>query len=98
MVIKDAIRGTDHGLAVALRIPRNAYARLNVVLIGLNSFLNAEVVVSGLRKRVGRFELRRNLHVITYAVIDGEVRAHPPGILPERSNGYVVERIARAAE
>ena len=74
MVIKHPIRSADHRPAVALGINCQPNARLNVVLVCLNSFLQPELVVRGQSEARRWLELGRNLHVIPQTVVQGELR------------------------
>src|SRR5580698_1654741 len=98
MIVEQSIRSADHGLTIAPGIPGQADARLYVVLVGLNSFLQSQQVISAERQPRGSFKLRRNLHVITQAVIQCEIAANVPRVLPEKSDRNVVKRIAGAAQ
>src|SRR5579863_9497653 len=98
MIIKESVGGTKHGLAVPLRIPCHAKARLDIIRVGLDSFLQAQIVVSGLSERIGWFELWRKLNVVAHSVVQCHVRSYAPGILPECSQRLVGERIARTAK
>src|SRR5437667_8068298 len=98
MVIKHPIRSAYHGPAVALGINCQPNARLNVVLVGLNSFLQSELVVRGQSEALRRLELGRNLHVIPQTVVQCDFGIYAPGILPEKSQWNVVELVARAPQ
>ena len=64
MVIEHAIRGADDGFAVAVRIPSHADARLKIILVGLNSFLQSQQVICGKCQSLGWRELGGNLNVV----------------------------------
>src|SRR6266568_3439606 len=98
MIVKHAIRGTEHGLAIAFWINCQPNARLNVVLVRLNSFLQPELVVRGQSEALRRLELGRNLHVIPQTVVQSDFGIYAPGILPEESQWNVVELVARAPQ
>src|SRR5690349_4167366 len=98
MVVEHPVRSAEHGLTVALGINCQANARLNVVLVSLNSFLQPELVVRGQGKALRLLELGRDLHVVTQTVIQSDFWIYAPGVLPEESQRNVVERIAGAAE
>src|SRR5579863_5977285 len=98
MIVEDAIRSAHYSLAVPVRIPRHAHTRLNVVGVGLNSFLQSEEVISGLPQRSDRFESRRNLDIIAYAIVQSEVGANFPRVLPEGAELLVVKRVAGTSE
>ena len=57
MIIEHSVRSADDRLAVPLGIPGHTDARLNVVGVGLNSFLQSEQVVSRKCEPLRRFEL-----------------------------------------
>src|SRR5215831_8222900 len=97
MVIKHAVGSAHHRLTVSLRIPSDANSRLNIIRVSLNSLLQTEEVIPSLRQRCWRPERRRNLDVVPYSIIQRNRRSNPPRVLPERPNGNVVERVARAA-
>src|SRR5207244_1964867 len=98
MVIKHPIRSADHRPAVALGINCQPNARLNVVLVRLNSFLQPELAIRGQSETLRRLELRRNLNVVAQSVVQSDFGIYAPGILPEKSQWNVVELVARAAE
>ncbi len=97
MIVEHSVGGANHGLAIAFRVPRQPDARLNVVGIGLDAFLQSQHVVSGQAPAVGRSELGRELDVVAKAVVQGQVGPRPPGILPEDSQGFVGEGVVRVA-
>src|SRR5271155_2746060 len=96
MVVEQSIRSTHHGFPVALGVPGNSNARLHVIRIRLNAFLDAQEVISRKRQSIWRRKLRRELDVITYAVVQRQIPADPPGILPERSQRFILKRVAGA--
>src|ERR1700756_4616261 len=98
MVVEDSVRRAHDRFTVALRVPRKSDTWLHVVGIGLNAFLYAEILIakSGQSRRF--FELRRNFHVVANAIIQRQIWARAPRILPEKSHGNIGERIAWAAE
>src|ERR1700680_3761677 len=98
MIVKHAVGGTDDGLAVPLRIPRDTNPRLDVVFVSLNAFLQSEIVIARKCKGGGWFELWRNLDVVANAVVQGQVRTDAPRVLPKKSDRNVMERIAGTAE
>src|SRR5204863_9673499 len=85
MVVEQPVRSAEHRLAIALRIKSQTNARLNVVLVGLNSFLQPELVVRGQSEALRRLEFRRNLHVVAQSVIQSDFGIYAPRILPEES-------------
>src|SRR5579863_10296504 len=97
MVIEQSIRRSHYGLATPSRIPSNANARLNIVFVGLNPLLQAQQVIGRKRQPLGRRELRRNFHVVAQAVIQRDGWTDPPRILPEHSDGNILERVAGTA-
>src|SRR5580698_2117724 len=94
MVIEQSKRSADYRFAVSLWIPRNSDARLNIVGIGLYTFLQAQQVIGRKGEPLRRLELWREFHVVTYTVIQCEIGARAPRILPEHSQGLVVEGVA----
>src|SRR5579863_3124276 len=98
MVIEHSIRCADDCLGRSKRIPRYADAGLNVVFVGLNSFLQTEQIVSRGCEPLRRFETRRNLDVVAHTIIQSEVLVNAPRVLPEGSDRNVAEGIARTAD
>src|ERR1035441_5097044 len=98
MVVKNSVRGPDYRLAVPFRVPRNSETRLEIVLVGLNPLLQSKQVVGRQGQPLRRRELRRDLNVVPHSVVDGQVVARAPAVLPERSNWTVADRAARAAQ
>src|SRR5579859_4473389 len=98
MVVEQAVRATDYGLAALEGVPGEADARRYVVPVGIEALLDVQRVIRGVGERVGHLEPRRDLHVITHAVVEGEVRRHSPRILDEDAVGMVDERILRVAD
>src|ERR1700751_2088195 len=98
MVIEHAVGRTHDRLAVSSGIPSHADARLDVIPVGLNSFLQSQHVVSGKSKPLGRFEFRGDFHVVANAIVQSDVRTDAPRVLPEGANGNVLEGIAGTAE
>ena len=98
MVVEHSIGSADDGLAVACGIPRQADARLNIVGVSLNSFLQSEQSVCWKREALRGLERGRKLHVVAQAVVQGDARGDAPGILPERADWNVVERVAGTAD
>src|SRR6185437_6023399 len=86
------------GLTVAPYIPSNSNTWLKIVLVGLNSLLQAKVVVARSRKSGRCFELGRNLYVVTHAIIQRQIVPRPPRILPEKSHGEIGKGVTRTAE
>ena len=60
VVVEDSVRSTDDGFAVSLGVPGNADAGLNVIFVGLNAFLESQIVVSGLCQCTRGFKLGGN--------------------------------------
>ena len=83
MVKENAVRGAENGLAISVGIPGEAEARLNVVPVGLNSFLQSEGVIGRKSETLRGRELRREFHFVAHTVIQGETGARAPGVLPE---------------
>ena len=91
MIVENSVGRAEHSLAVSVWIPREPDARLHVVRICLNSFLNAKEVVAGLCQASGSRKLRREFHVVAHARVQGKVRPHSPGVLPVKSQWFVGE-------
>src|ERR1700680_2414098 len=85
MVIEDAIRGANHALTVTSRVPRHPDAGLNIILVSLNSLLQAQLVVRRKCQPAKLGQVRRELYVITHAQVESEIRPHPERVLPERA-------------
>ena len=98
VVVEHAKRSADDGLAVSLGIPRDAQARLNVVGVGLDAFLQSQGVIGGKSQPLRGLESGREFHVVADAVVEREIVAHTPKILPEHAQGFVGERVGWAAE
>src|ERR1019366_3774905 len=91
-------RGSYHRLSITLGIPCDSDARLKVVLVCLDSFLQPKQVVSGRSQSLRGLELGRNLDVVADAIVESQVVAGGPAVLPEHTDRNVVEDIARVAE
>src|ERR1700719_41581 len=98
MVVEHSIRGADNCLSVSPGVPSEAEARLNIVLVGLNSLLQSESLVGRKRQSRRRLELGWEFHVVAHAIVQREGVAHAPRILPEQSQGLIGERVAGTAE
>ena len=98
MIVKDAVGAADDCFAVTFGIPRQPDARREVVLVVLDALLNAEGVVSRTRQARGGRELRTEFYVVANAIVQGQVRTHLPGILPEEPEWLVAERIVGIAD
>src|SRR5437879_4133555 len=98
MVVEQTVGRAEHSFAVVLRIPRHAHARLDIVLVGLNSLLQPQKVITGLSKCSRWFELGGNLDVVTNAVVQRHIWPKTPGILPEESQRFIRERVFRTTE
>src|SRR5215469_792068 len=98
VIVKQPVRGSKYGLAVAAGIPGDADPRLNVVRVGLNALLQSEILITEAGESRRRLEGGWDLHVVTQAIIQRQIRASPPRVLPVESDGNVGERISRAAE
>src|ERR1700733_14526227 len=98
MVIKHPVRSAYDRLARSKWIPCHADARLNIVLVGLNSFLQTEQIVSRGCEPLRRFETRRNLDVVAHTIIQSEVLVNAPRVLPEGPDRNVAEGITRTAD
>src|SRR5208282_894721 len=98
MIKEYSERAANYSLAITLGIPGDAEARLNVVLVGLDSLLQSQQVVGGQSQSLWRLELRRDLDIVTNAIVDGQIMAHAPAVLPEDANRDIVKCIAGAAE
>src|SRR5579871_3013261 len=98
MVIEYSIRCADDCFTVPLGIPRHPEAWLNVVGVGLNSFLQAQQAIRRSRESLRRLEGWRYLNVIADAVVESDIRIDAPRILPECANGNVLEGVAGTTE
>src|ERR1041384_7329120 len=98
MIVKDAVRRTHYSFSVSFGIPGNANARLKVVLIGINSLLQPQLVISSFCKRIRLGQLRRELDVIPQSEIQSEVCAQPPGILDKNAERFVAEAVLGIAD
>src|ERR1700690_1905213 len=101
VIVEHAEGCADYSFPIALGIPCDAQARLNVVAIGLNAFLDSQELVSGLsgiREPRRRGKRRREFHVIAHSIIESEIVAHPPGILPKQAQSLIGKRVGRIAE
>src|SRR6266496_210422 len=98
MIIEDTVRGTDHGFAIALGIPSQPDAWLEVILVGLDAFLYSESVIGGERQALRRFEPWRKLNVVANPKVQGHSGADAPGVLPEHAQGFVGERVLWTAD
>src|ERR1700688_4609348 len=98
MVVENPVGAAQNRLAVPLRVPRYPKARLEVVSVGLNAFLQSEILISGLGQGGWGLKFWRNFHVITHAEIQRDPRTDTPGILPENANGNVMERVTGTAQ
>ena len=90
-----SIRSADDCFAVALGVPGDADAGLNVVGVGLNSFLQSQKCY----RREGRSgegrEFRRKLHIVANTIVQGEIgrtrqescQKTPSGLLENESLG-----------
>src|SRR5205807_9618289 len=87
MVVEDAIGAADHGLAISPWIPGQAYARSDVVDVAGNALGDSQRVLRSLGEGVHRPDFRRELVVITNAVVEREVVEYLPGILQEHAGG-----------
>src|SRR5205807_3985523 len=73
VIIEHTVRRANHGLAVAFGIPRQTDARLHIVGVSLNAFLQPQQVVGRKRESLGRLELGRNLYVVAHPKVQSEV-------------------------
>ncbi len=89
VIIKDPIRGAEHALAIASRIPCKPNARLKVVLVSLNALLQAQLIVGRESQSIRLAQLGRKLDVIANAKIEGEILPHAERVLPEQSQRFV---------
>src|SRR5664279_436982 len=98
MIVEHPKRGSYHRLSITLGIPCDSDARLKVVLIRLDSFLQPKQVVSGRSQSLRGLELGRNLDVVAHAIVESQVVAGAPAVLPENADRNVMKRVARAAK
>src|ERR1700758_4462412 len=98
MVVEHSIRSAQHSFAVAIGIVSHTQAWLNIVLVSLNPFLQAEQMIRRKRQPLRRSERWGYLNVVAYSIVQRKSRTHPPRILPEGANRGVMERVARAPD
>src|SRR5579863_3345712 len=98
MVVEHSIRCADYSFTIALGIPRHTDAGLNIVCVGLDSFLYAEKVVALKAEAGRRSESGRKFDIIADAEIERQVGKGAPGILVEKAQRLVGERVAWAAQ
>src|ERR1035441_468255 len=91
MIVEHAKRGSYHRLSITLGIPCDSDARLKVVLVCLDSFLQPKQVVSGRSQSLRGLELGRNLDVVADAIVESQVVVGAPAVLPEHTDRNVVE-------
>jgi len=91
VIVEDSVGGPYYCLTVALGIPCNTDSRLKIVFVRLNSLLQPQRLVGWQSESLRRPELRRELHVIAHAIVEGQIAADPPAILPEKTQRDVVE-------
>src|SRR5579862_1761560 len=97
MVVEDSVGCAKYGFAVSARIKGDSETRLNVVFIGLNAFLHADLVVSGGGKRAERVSLWRKFDIVADAIVQSNSGRDAPRILPENSERLVCEAVGGAA-
>src|SRR5438105_1380803 len=97
MVEKYPVRRAHNCFSIPSRIPGNAHPRLKVVLVGVNSLLQSELVIRSFRERVRLGKLRREFDVIPQSEIQGKVWAQSPGILNENAERFITEAVLRIA-
>ena len=78
MIVEQAVGSTNGSLAVALRVPGDAYARLEIVLVSLNPFLQAKNVIAGFCQSDRRLKLGRNFYVVAQTIIKSEIGFDAP--------------------
>ena len=98
MIIEQTVRSANCSLAIAFRVPSQAHPWLEVVLVGLDAFLQSKNVVATECEPSGRFKFRRNFHVIAQAVVQRQVGSDAPRVLPEHAEWNVLERVAGATQ
>src|SRR5215475_8394566 len=98
MIVEHSVRSTNDGLAITLRVVCQPEARLKIVLVSLNAFLQAQQVIRGQGQALRLCELGWEFHVVTHAEIQRQVRTNAPGVLPEKAQGNISERVARTTQ
>ena len=86
MVVEDAVRAANHRLAIAPRVPSQAYAWSHVVDVARNALGDSQRVLGSLRERIHRLNFRCELVVVANPVIECQVVAYLPGILQESAD------------
>src|SRR5437773_2255826 len=97
MVIEHSIRRPYDSLAVFCWIPGDADARSNIVGVSRNSLSDAQKILPLSRHRIQRTELRCQLHVVTNAVVQSQIRSDSPAVLEKRTERCIGEPIMRIA-
>ena len=93
VIVEKSVAGADDSFAVAHRIPRQAKARRNVVVVPGNAFDNAERFFSGGVDRGSGGKKRRDFHVVASAIVQGQLWSDSPGILRKEAERQIVERL-----
>src|SRR5580704_3165787 len=97
MIVENPVRTADHSLAIPLRVPCQSYARLKIILVGLDALLQSQLVVCRLGKGVRFTQLRREFDVVTHTVVECELGSRSPGILPVDAEWLIGKRVRWAA-
>src|ERR1700726_4527607 len=92
MVVKEAVAGADHSLAIAPGIPSQANAGSNIFVVAGDALDDTELFFgSGVNGGGGRKE-RADFDVIAHAVVNRELAGGSPGVLGKETEGKIVKR------
>src|SRR5258708_39292948 len=98
VIVKNSVGGANDGLAISLGIPSEADARLEIVFVGLNAFLQSQRAIGRKSEALRGPEFGWELHVVAHAVVKCKVVAYRPGILPEQTEGLICKGVGRTAD
>src|SRR5262249_32101677 len=98
VVIKHPVGSAHDSFSVAVGIPGHAESWLKVIRIGLNALLQSQRLIRGKSQTLRRLELGGKFNVIAHAEVQGEIVTYAPGVLPEKAEWFIGERVVRAAE
>src|SRR6202008_2057438 len=95
MVVEKSVARSNHGFAVAPRIPRDANSGRDIVLIRRDSLDYAESLLSGgIQSRCG-FENWHPFDVIAQSIIQGKFAVYLPAVLGKDTERLNVKRPVR---
>ena len=98
MVEEDAIRGACDSFAIAVDVPCDSNARLEIQVRGRHTLGESEGLVGCRGECSGRWKAGQELDVVAQTVVHRQPRLDAPGILGEDAEGVVVEREVRIAD